>query len=796
MLPAANAEKQTTLFALTTSTAAPRAVTPASDDGAKRDGPSFGSVFARLAEKEAQRQSGEEPQMETGNGPEKSAKSNNKTEAESADPADDQAATVVAEGPTESDGVAIEAADDAASREQPAAEEHAGRDVEKTAAVGTNKHRESVEEPMDENALAALATPFTGYEEFLTLAESPDGADSPQPVADEGTVASALPAATESLPDAAPIDAPDVPAPTTPERQMSAEASTGRSDQRIEGGERTASARVPAADAMFQGRFSLSGLPMFNERADSSRPTVPPADVAPQVPAEPALSGTGDGMPADPADMGAQTLSTATVATPAAVDSGNRTNQSRNVDMSLNAAVSTQQPVDSTRPAAPAAGATAQVGATGQPIAQPAMSAASEVTPTAQPSVSVAQPSPSTEGIALKVARELRATITMVPADSPRAAAVAQQTLLATGMTPSAQALNKFASDTKDTQTDLGARDIPGPRRDAYMTMRAMSAPAPAPEAVSATASLKAASATETALTPMAAGAAPFGAQSTESGLPVIDGDGTLMPASPQTNLPAATMTAVGPSAALVAAPRGPRAEATHAPVEAPAMRPTPATASAKPLQAAATDRPELVVGELAEKTALQSEQTGDSGRVDTDRVAVETLSRNEGAQRSEASAARPAPGAETARQIASQIGAHLEGPDAVKAANGGFDLRLDPDELGQVRLRLVTQDNASVLLVQADRPETLDLMRRHIAALEQDLRNMGHENLTLRFSGQGTQDQGWAGAQNQNSNAQRGGDGGSFLSTRATDIQGSAPSAPSQPAQRLGARDSLDLRL
>lgn len=69
------------------------------------------------------------------------------------------------------------------------------------------------------------------------------------------------------------------------------------------------------------------------------------------------------------------------------------------------------------------------------------------------------------------------------------------------------------------------------------------------------------------------------------------------------------------------------------------------------------------------------------------------------------------------------------------------FDLQLSPQELGKVRLSLTANEQSSVLHVITDRPETLDLLRRHIGVLENDLRSLGHDNLTLRFgTGAGTE--------------------------------------------------------
>jgi len=94
-----------------------------------------------------------------------------------------------------------------------------------------------------------------------------------------------------------------------------------------------------------------------------------------------------------------------------------------------------------------------------------------------------------------------------------------------------------------------------------------------------------------------------------------------------------------------------------------------------------------------------------------------------------------PLGAAEITRSVSTQIAASI--PDT-----GGFDLALDPQELGRVQLRLVHSDHGSTLFVQAERPETMDLLRRHIGQLEQDLRALGHDQLSLRFGtgGQGQQ--------------------------------------------------------
>ncbi|WP_157958095.1 flagellar hook-length control protein FliK [Pararhodobacter aggregans] len=147
---------------------------------------------------------------------------------------------------------------------------------------------------------------------------------------------------------------------------------------------------------------------------------------------------------------------------------------------------------------------------------------------------------------------------------------------------------------------------------------------------------------------------------------------------------------------------------------------------------------------------------------------------------------ADPRPGAtpplDTPHRIAQQIAARLEtgGP-------GRFDLALKPEELGHVRLKLVSHETGSLLIVHAERPETLDLMRRHIGALEQDLRALGHDQLSLRFSG------GNAGGAGQQATP--------HAPPSQSASQGAPPADPRPqtqpaPAPTLRARDHLDLRL
>ena len=48
--------------------------------------------------------------------------------------------------------------------------------------------------------------------------------------------------------------------------------------------------------------------------------------------------------------------------------------------------------------------------------------------------------------------------------------------------------------------------------------------------------------------------------------------------------------------------------------------------------------------------------------------------------------------------------------------------------------MSLVTHEGALTMMLQAERPETLDLLRRNIDQLAQDFRDLGFQDLTFRF--------------------------------------------------------------
>lgn len=65
-------------------------------------------------------------------------------------------------------------------------------------------------------------------------------------------------------------------------------------------------------------------------------------------------------------------------------------------------------------------------------------------------------------------------------------------------------------------------------------------------------------------------------------------------------------------------------------------------------------------------------------------------------------------------------------------------ELVLSPEELGRVRLTIVSDDRGLTMTLMAERPETLDLMRRNIDLLAQDFRSLGFGTLNFAFTHEG----------------------------------------------------------
>jgi hypothetical protein len=136
--------------------------------------------------------------------------------------------------------------------------------------------------------------------------------------------------------------------------------------------------------------------------------------------------------------------------------------------------------------------------------------------------------------------------------------------------------------------------------------------------------------------------------------------------------------------------------------------------------------------------------------------------------------------GADIARQIALRVAQAAEaGPGG---ARGTVELSLSPEELGRVRLRLHPSEAGLNVTIIAERPETLDLMRRNIDLLARDFLDIGYDGAQFDFA--------------------QGGQGAAFdhaAPPPGPAPEGGAPPAPRAPVAQAVALllgDRLDIRL
>lgn len=86
----------------------------------------------------------------------------------------------------------------------------------------------------------------------------------------------------------------------------------------------------------------------------------------------------------------------------------------------------------------------------------------------------------------------------------------------------------------------------------------------------------------------------------------------------------------------------------------------------------------------------------------------------------------------ELPRLIATQLA------DAVRSnPDKPIELTLNPEELGRVRMSFQTEAASLNVILQVERPETLDLMRRHIEQLAQEMHELGYDKVSFSFQQQ-----------------------------------------------------------
>lgn len=124
------------------------------------------------------------------------------------------------------------------------------------------------------------------------------------------------------------------------------------------------------------------------------------------------------------------------------------------------------------------------------------------------------------------------------------------------------------------------------------------------------------------------------------------------------------------------------------------------------------------------------------------------------------------------------------------QSADGATELALSPDELGRVRLRLepdAANPDRMVVMITFERPETLDLFRRHAGELAEALRDAGYAGADIGFGQDQSGSDGSDGSQGRSAD---------WAAGPAQTDPAAAPSPAPSPAPRLAAGASLDLRL
>jgi hypothetical protein len=87
----------------------------------------------------------------------------------------------------------------------------------------------------------------------------------------------------------------------------------------------------------------------------------------------------------------------------------------------------------------------------------------------------------------------------------------------------------------------------------------------------------------------------------------------------------------------------------------------------------------------------------------------------------------------ETPRLVAVQLAEAF-----VTKGERNVDVALNPEELGRVKMRVSTSEAGITVVIQTERAETGDLMRKHINELAEEFRKMGFENVSFQFNGGG----------------------------------------------------------
>ncbi|WP_209835433.1 flagellar hook-length control protein FliK [Ruegeria sp. HKCCE3926] len=82
----------------------------------------------------------------------------------------------------------------------------------------------------------------------------------------------------------------------------------------------------------------------------------------------------------------------------------------------------------------------------------------------------------------------------------------------------------------------------------------------------------------------------------------------------------------------------------------------------------------------------------------------------------------------EIARSIAGQLSAAVQ----TRIGSGATEIALNPEELGRVSIVLNGREDGLQITIATERPETLELMRRHLSVLTEEFQKLGYGDLSF----------------------------------------------------------------
>jgi len=159
-------------------------------------------------------------------------------------------------------------------------------------------------------------------------------------------------------------------------------------------------------------------------------------------------------------------------------------------------------------------------------------------------------------------------------------------------------------------------------------------------------------------------------------------------------------------------------------------------------VQTSSDDALQFLIEEGAAPFEERFETIGLSGSPARGDTSVVTGARTEAAQQNAAA---------HARAIASQL------QDAAPKVPGkAVEITLNPQELGGVRMAMQMSENTIGISIVTERPETLDLLRRHIDQLATEFRELGYDHIDLNLADGRTPNQNQQGSEGETADTSR----------------------------------------